>query len=176
MLKALGSFILFLVVLIIPRSAVAAYVLQYPSYMPGHKLYRVSQIIDEVKRYWHWGNLSSYRYYLNQSDKALVEAKTLFEYGQYLLAIKALERSNKALQHVPDTLKRARDEGKDIAKYKLELQEAIGEHKRLIKQVMEDTPKEFYWTPEKSDPQMLPIHQALSEAERIRSVALTNLP
>lgn len=168
MLKALGSFILFLVVLIISRPAVAAYVLPYPSYMPGHKLYRVARLIDEVKRYWYWGNLASYRYYLGQSDKALVEAKTLFEYRQYLLAINALERSDTALQRVPDSLNRAKDEGKNIEKYKREFGEAMDEHKRLIAKLKQETPEEFRWTPEKSDPQTLRIHEELNRALRLR--------
>lgn len=165
-----------LAALSIPGSAVAAYVLPYPSFMPGHKLYRVSRVVDEVKRYWYWGNLASYRYYLGQSDKALVEAKTLFEYRQYLLAFNALERSNTALQRVPDTLVRAKDEGKNIAKYRREFQEAMDEHKRLIAKLKQETPEEFTWTPEKSDSQVLPIHQALSEAERTRNDAVTKLP
>lgn len=176
MLKVLGSFIVFFAILFFPRSAVDAYVLPYPSFMPGHTLYRVARVVDEVKRYWHWGNLASFRYYLGQSDKALVEAKTLFEYRQYLLAFNALERSNTALQRVPDTLIRAKDEGKNIAKYRQEFQEAMDEHKRLIAKLKQETPEEFTWTPEKSDSQVLPIHQALSEAERTRNDAVTKVP
>ncbi len=154
----------------------ASYVLPYPSYMPGHKLYRMARFMDEVKRYWYWGNLASYRYYLGQSDKALVEAKTLFEYHQYLLAINALERSNTALQRVPGSLKRATDEGKNIEEYKRELGEAMDEHKRLIAKLKMETPEVFTWTPEKSIPQVLALHQLLSAAEYLRNDALTKLP
>lgn len=157
-----------LAALSIPGSAVAAYVLPYPSFMPGHKLYQVSRFIDEVKRYWYWGNLSSYRYYLGQSDKALVEAKTLFEYRQYLLAVNALERSNTALQRVPDTLKKAKDEGKNIEKYEREFGEAMEEHKKIIGKLLGELPEEFIWRPEREKPQMLRIQAELNRAFRFR--------
>lgn len=158
------------------QKVTAAYVLPYPSYMPGNKLYRVSRVIDEAKKYWYWGNLASYRYELEQSDKALVEAKILFEYNQYLLALDALERSNIALPRVSVSLRQARDEGKNIEKYKQEFMAALEEHKRLIVKIKKDVPEEFTWTPEKKAPQVLGLHAALSEAERIRSDALPKLP
>lgn len=164
------------VLLSFPRGSNASYVLPYPSFMPGNKLYRVSRFIDEVKRYWYWGNLSSYRYYLGQSDKALVEAKTLFEYRQYLLAVNALGRSNDALQRVPDSLKQAKNEGKDIEKYKEEFGSAMDEHKRLIAAIKEDLPEVFTWTPENSNPVVLSIHEALSQAVRKRNEIVINLP
>lgn len=156
MFKVLGSFIVFLVVLFLPRAAVAAYVLPYPSFMPGNKLYQVSRFIDKMKRYWYWGNLSSYRYYLGQSDKALIEAKTLFEYRQYLLAVNALKRSDAALQHIPDSFKGA------------EFIEAMEEHKKIIVKLLGELPEEFIWRPEREESQSLQIHEELKRALRLR--------
>lgn len=168
MVKVLGSFIVFFVVLFSPRWAVAAYVLPYPSFMPGNTLYRVSRFVDEVKRYWYSGNLSSYRYYLGQSDKALVEAKTLFEYRQYLLAVNALDRSNAALQRVPETLQWAKAEGKNIEKYEREFGEAMEEHKTIIGKLFGELPEEFIWRPEREKPQTLRIHEELNRSARLR--------
>ncbi len=176
MSKTLVSSIVFLVMLSFVPSTRATYVLPYPSSMPGHRLYRIGRLVDEAKRYWHWGNLSSYRYYLGQSDKALVEAKTLFEYSQYLLALQALERSNDMVVRATKPLVRAKEEGKDIEKYRQEFVEAMDEHKQLIVKLREETPEQFTWTPEKAAPQTLMIRQALSEAEQIRTETLTNLP
>lgn len=156
MSKTIVSLILLAVLLSFPQWSNASYVLPYPSFMPGNKLYRVSRFIDEVKRYWYWGNLSSYRYYLGQSDKALVEAKTLFEYNQYFLAIKALERSNAALQHVPDSLKGA------------EFIEAMEEHKKIIGKLLGELPEEFIWRPEREESQTLQIHEELNRSARLR--------
>ncbi len=154
----------------------AAYVLPYPSVMPGNKIYRLSRMVDTFKRYWHWGNLSSYRYFLGQSDKALVEAKTLFEYNQYLLAVGALDRSNTSLKDVPEMLRRAKDEGKNIEKYRQELMEAMDAHRRVLAKIKSDTPEEFTWTPEKSTPQLLYIHKLLGESERLRREIIPTLP
>ena len=156
MSKIIVNLILLTVVLSFPRGSYASYVLPYPSYMPGNKLYRVSRVIDELKRYWYWGNRSSYRYYLSQSDKALVEAKTLFEYNQYLLAMAALKRSNSALQHIPNSLKGA------------EFTEAMNEHKKVIGKLLNQLPEEFIWRPEREKPQTLGIHEELNRALRLR--------
>lgn len=171
-----GFAICFFLFVLLPISVHASYVLPYPSFMPGNKLYRVSRFVDEVKRYWHIGNLASYLYYLEQSDKALVEAKTLFEYHQYLLALQALERSNEKLINARTPLQSAKEEGKDIEKYRREFGEAMDEHNRLIAKIKQETPEAFTWTPEKSDSQVLDIHRALLRAERVRREALTSFP
>jgi len=78
----------------------SSYILPYPSYMPGNKLYRISRFIDSISRYWYWGNLSNIKYHQKLSDKYLVEAKVLFDYGQYFLGVEALKRSNEEIKLV----------------------------------------------------------------------------
>lgn len=85
--------IIFICFLTVP-SVRADYVLPYPSVMPGNKLYRITRIVDQLKKYWYFGNIAQIKYHLGLSDKYLVEAKTLFEYKQYLLATDALKRSS----------------------------------------------------------------------------------
>ncbi len=126
------------------------------------------RFLDEAKKYWYWGNLSSYRYYLGQSDKALVEAKTLFEYGQYLLAMEALERSNRFLQHVPDALKKAKQEGKDVEKYEREFREAMKEHRKTVVKLLDTLPEEFIWRPEDRSANQLRIREELNKALLLR--------
>lgn len=126
------------------------------------------RIFDETKRYWYWGNLSSYRYLLGQSDKALVESKTLFEYGQLSFALAALERSNYYLNQAPYRLVGAREEGKDVRRYERELHEAKAEHVKVIARLLETTPKEYFWRPEKENPTNLAIHAELIKALELR--------
>ena len=68
------------------------YVLPYPGAMPGNRLYTISKIVDYIQSWWSFGNLSQFTYQLSMADKKLVEAKTLFEYKQYLLASDGLAR------------------------------------------------------------------------------------
>jgi len=82
----------------------AEYVLPYPSAMPGNKLYRIMRIIDELKKPLYFGSITRYKYHLSLADKYLVEAKTLFEYKQYLLAVDALERSDREFQEATPLL------------------------------------------------------------------------
>ena len=67
--------------------AESQYVLPYPSAMPGSFLYKLNLVQEEILRYWYFGDFGQFKYNLGLSDKYLVEAKTLFEYKQYLLAI-----------------------------------------------------------------------------------------
>lgn len=124
--------------------------------------------MDEAKRYWYWGNFSSYRYYLGQSDKTLVEAKTLFEYHQYLLGMDALQRSNRAVQQQNIYLLRSEKEDKDVRQARQTVSEAMSEHERILKKLMEELPPEFVWIPEKQTAQVLHIRQELINAQTIR--------
>src|SRR3989344_2434627 len=97
------SMVIFLLVFVLVSRVEAAYVLPYPSYMPGNKLYTFSRFFDEVGRIWNFGSIASTKYALHLSDKYLVEAKTLFEYQQYLLALDALQRSDRQLKCLKQT-------------------------------------------------------------------------
>ena len=85
-----------------------------------------------------------------------MQAKTLFAYNQYLLAVKALDRSSAALQRVPDSLKGA------------EFIEAMNEHKKVIGKLLGELPEEFIWRPEREKPQTLRIHEELNKALLLR--------
>src|SRR5690242_19345931 len=88
---------LFLLFFFIPIFCVhAEYILPYPGPMPGNKLHKIVQIVDKFQYYWSWGNIARANYFMDLSDKYLVEAKTLFEYKQYLLGVESLKRSDAA--------------------------------------------------------------------------------
>ncbi len=146
----------------------ADYVLPYPSYMPGNKLYRVSRVLDSLKRYWYFGSIASFRYHLGLADKYLVEAKTLFEYKQYALAVDALKRSDVHVTLLPTYHKRAVQEGKDVSLLTVKLQDAMAVHGEVINRLIIELPEEFHWTPEKEEPTLLPIRKILAESIAIR--------
>lgn len=150
------------------RSVHASYVLPYPSYMPGNTLYKVSRLIDSVKQYWYWGNLAQVKYYLGLSDKYLVETKTLFEYKQYALGVDALTRSTEAFQKLPDLVVAGQKEGKDMAPSITLIGEAAGEHKRVLEYMKDESPSQFRWTPEKTSPSDLFLHQDIEKALSVR--------
>lgn len=139
--------ILLVMLLCVPR--IYAYTLPYPSYMPGHRLYKVSRIFDSLKSYWYWGTIAQSKYHRSLSDKYLVEAKTLFEYKQYLLAVDALNRSN---EHI-----------------KTFSHEQMKIHRDVLEQLKQALPKEFLWQPEKQTSTLLPLHKLLDEAIKLRN-------
>lgn len=146
----------------------AEYVLPYPSYMPGNKLYTVSRIVDRISKYWYWGSIASLKYHLKMSDKYLIEAKTLFEYKQYLLAVDALKRSNGEFQKTPQSLLGAKKEGKDIIQLEKTVKEATQTHVYILNRLRETMPTEFNWTPEKQKPITLRIGSLLEKSIQVR--------
>ncbi len=152
-------------------SVFADYVLPYPSYMPGNKMYTVSRMIDKIKKYWYWGSIGGMKYHLSLSDKYLVEAKTLFEYKQYLLAADALLRSNKEFQEVPRFLVQAKDEGKDTSVLEQTVKDAGNVHISVLEVLKAQLPAEFTWTPEKTAPTILPISTLIDTSIKIRGHA-----
>ncbi len=149
----------------------AEYVLPYPGYMPGNKLYRVSRLIDHLKEPFFFGNISAYTYHLGLSDKYLVEAKTLFEYKQYLLASDALLRSDSAFARVPVYLKRAASEGKDVSAFVVLLRDASLRHIQVLTGLEAGLPDTFEWKPEKTNATALRIQDMIRQSIMVRSNA-----
>ena len=112
------------------------YVLPYPSYMPGNKLYTIHLILETFSKYWHFGDFGQFSYNLRESDKYLVETKTLFEYQQYLLGYKALNKSNDFFIKVEPSLIKAKQNGKDITEKKNTLEQASKKHIEVLQRII----------------------------------------
>lgn len=168
----LVSVLMLAVFLVRPQPAQAAYVLPYPSYMPGNTLYAIAKAIDRVKAYWYRGDIAALRYHMGLSDKYLVEAKTLFEYKQYLLGISALQRSDAEFETVPRFLAAAGRNGKDIRVLKQTFVEASVAHTEILSRLMVELPASFTWTPEKRQPSILPLRELLEQSVSVRRVAV----
>lgn len=166
----------FIVLLITSSVKASEYVLPYPSYMPGHKLYNVSYFLDFLKQYWHWGTLASIMYRMNLADKNLVEAKTLFEYKQYLLALDALQRSNSNVSFFIPLLVKARDEGKDIHQMNTLVMRELESHITILDTVQRVVPDTFLWRPEKLPPTQLDLYKDITDAIAIRNQMKNSLP
>ncbi len=161
--------IVLLVLIAISRPAFATYSLPYPSYMPGNKLYTISRFFDRVRGWWSWGSIATFKYNLSLADKYLVEAKTLFEYKQYLLAVDALRRSDEKVRLLPVSLQAAKNGGKNIELLQSIMNEAMDAHIGVLTDLKVRMPSKFLWQPEKSAPTSLPLGQLLeaSKEERI---------
>lgn len=164
-------FFAFLLSLIFHHSSViyaSDYVLPYPSYMPGNKLYAVSKIAESLKSWWYWGSIGQTKYHMMLADKYLVEAKTLFEYKQYVLAIKALQASNEHIAHVPKYIALGESRGVNMVHFKSLLTAEKDVHRAVLLKLKAELPKMFIWTPEKATPTTLDIEGLLSRAITLR--------
>lgn len=167
MKKFLILTILFLV-LTGKASAASTYVLPYPSTMPGGFTYKLHLVWEKLMQYWYFGDFGQFEYNLKESDKYLVEGKTLFEYNQYLLGFKALQKSNVYFIKILPYLTNATKHGKDTIGKRQLLREASQKHIEVLLKIREDTPATFNWTPEKNPSALLDIHQLLNKSILLR--------
>lgn len=157
--------------LIISKSvtfAYLSYVLPYPSAMPGNKVYILRLVLEQIEKYWYFGNLSQFKYNLSLSDRYLVEAKTLFEYNQFLLAYRALQKSDNYFSKTPYFLLLAKKEGKDISEKQAILLSASEKHQEVLKLLETQLPAVYTWTPEKEKSSTLQIKNSIERSIKIR--------
>lgn len=121
-------------------SAETDYVLPYPSYMPGNKLYVVKEVWDKFLGLFMFGNFTKFTFELHLADRKLVEAKTLYEYKQTALAKKALEQYRLHMQVLPVLLKNAQKEGKNISQKEKLLQSALKTHAVILRELSAISP------------------------------------
>lgn len=152
--------------------AQSSYVLPYPDEMPGSIFYRFHLVLKNFGKYWFFGNIGQFTYTLKQADKYLVEAKTLFEYKQYLLGADALQKSNVYFKEAPAFLEKAVSEGKNMTEKRKLLKEAAKKHIEILKDIKVNTPEVFNWTPEKSPSTILFLKEDLEKAIKIREAVL----
>ena len=123
-------------------------------------------------QFWYFGDFGQFAYNLKESDKYLVQAKTLFEYNQYLLGYKALQKSNLYFQKVKPYLLAARGHGKNIQEKMNVLQQAALKHSEVLEKLQHDLPQEVTWQPEKAASTQLHIFELLQQSEIIRKNVL----
>lgn len=148
------------------------YVLPYPSVMPGSKTYKLHLLWEKLMKYWYFGNFAQFRYNLNQSDKYLVEAKTLFEYKQYLLAYSALQKSDLYFKEAPLYLKKALKENKNVVQKQNVFKSAEKKHLEVLNDLISQVPLKFEWKDEKSSSITLDLHKAIINSIEIREQSL----
>ena len=165
------TFLSFLIFLLSTQFVFAdsQYVLPYPSSMPGSFLYKLRVITEPLFKLWYFGDLARFKYDLKQSDKYLVEAKTLFEYKQYLLAVDSLKKSDNYFEAAKKDLKIA-EKRKNIQEQELILKEASLKHIEIIEWLRQNTPETFFWRPEKTVPTNLNIWRNLDASIKIREI------
>lgn len=165
-------FVLFFFLYTSPVFAESSYVLPYPSSMPGSSLYKVHILYENISKYWYFGDFGQFKYDLRYADKYLVEAKTLFEYKQYLLAYSALEKSNYYFSKISGDLKKAQGSNKNITEKENIFQEASGKHIETLESLKTEVPAKFVWIPEKGNPSNLNIHKLIDDSIKIRESVL----
>ncbi len=156
--------------LLLPQVSFAKsdYVLPYPSTMPDGLSYRIHLVYEKISKYWYFGDFGQFAYNLKLTDKYLVEAKTLFEYKQYLLGYKALQKSDSYFVKILPVIVNAKINGKNIASKKRILEEASGKHIETLEKIRNNIPNVFLWQPEKSLPTTLNLGKIINQSIQLR--------
>lgn len=162
--------LLFLFAIKISVSAQTSYVLPYPDEMPGSKFYAISKLQEVFLEYWSFGSFAKAKFHMKYSDKYLVEAKTLYEYNQYLLAQDSLIQSNNHYKHIKEYIVQAKNENKDVSLLTQTLINQTLVHKEFLEKIKVLTPKSFVWNPEKGGKSELGIHNLIDYSIKIRNL------
>lgn len=158
-----GLTTLILTILFTAKVFAQGYVLPYPGFMPGHPLYKISEIVSQAQEWWSFGSFAKFKYHLAMADKKLIEAKTLFEYKQYLLASQALPQYEDHLRKTNFYLRRAENEDKNISEKRIVFEKAIAKHREVLMRLRQELPENFLWVPEKAQPQTIEIKRILEK-------------
>jgi len=105
---------------------------------------------------------------MSLADKYIVEAKTLFEYKQYLLGTDALARSDAQFFQISRHLFAAKQNGKDSTLLRDKMLEESIVHERLLTRLMVDVPETFVWEPENAKSSTLSLYTLLKSSIDIR--------
>ena len=162
--------LMFIVLKCLPSNAFAesSYVLPYPSAMPGNIFYKLNLIKEEILKYWYFGDFGQFHFNLKRSDKYLVEAKTLFDYKQYLLALLALQKSDKYFGKIYPNLLSAKNKGKKLAEKETIFKEAAKKHIEELTKLKSSVPSVFAWTPERELPTNLKLWESIDTSILLR--------
>lgn len=172
LLKIFFVFILFLIFFTKSAFAESSYVLPYPSSMPGNIFYKAHLVWGKIMEYWYFGSFGQFAYNLKQSDKYLVEAKTLFEYNQYFLGVKALKKSNAYYKNIKKYLIAAEKEGKDIKEKEELFNSAFLKHQEVLEKMRTEIPEKFLWQEEKDKPTLLDLEKIVNNSIKLRKDSL----
>ncbi len=151
-----------------PVLAQSTYVLPYPSSMPGTLSYKIHLLYENISKYWYFGDFGQFNYNLKMADKYLVEVKTLFEYKQYLLGYKALQRSDYYFVNVLPNLIKAERDKKNILQKRMMLKQAAQKHIEILEKLQMDNPDIFNWQPERTSSTLLDIKGKIISSINIR--------
>lgn len=166
--------LVYAIILLSPGKVLAesSYVLPYPSAMPGSVFYKLDLVKEFLMKYWYFGDLAQFDFNLQESDKYLVEAKTLFEYKQYLLGYYALIKSDNYFKLAKPHLKDAENHGKNIDDKVKILDNAAAKHIEVLEEVKRQVPANIYWQPEKSKGTNLDLINTINYSIKIRGSAI----
>ncbi len=164
LVKILSLGLLFLFVFVQSSFASASYTLPYPGIMPGNKIYVASELFDTLKKYYTFGDFAKFKYYLSQSDKYLVEAQILFEYGQYPLAKRSLEKSDMHFSQLRNVLESAKKKNKNIVEKEEVLYLASEKHIEVLEKLVKTVPSNFTWKAEKKEPVFIDIKNIINSS------------
>lgn len=165
-------FFLFSFFLVQSTPSYAIYVLPYPSVMPEGIAYKLHLALEAAQRFWYFGDFGQFTYNLKESDKYLVEAKTLFDYDQYLLGYNALQKSDEYFSKTLPLLLHARKNHKNIQEFRALLTNASQKHIEVLSFLEKNIPHSVIWRPEKSGAVFLPLQNEINHAIHVRVLFL----
>lgn len=113
------------------------YQLPYPGLLPGHPLYFLKVIRDNILLFTTRDNLKKATLYLHLSDKNMSTALSLINEGKEQAAIDQLELGERRFLLIPPTLQELKSQGGEYSNdFIIDLNQSNQKHREVITQVI----------------------------------------
>jgi len=113
------------------------YQLPYPGLLPGHPLYILKILRDNILLFTTRDNLKKSKLYLHLSDKNMATAIALINEGKEQTAIKQLELAEQRFLLIPPTLQELKKQGGEYpSDFIIDLHQSNQKHREVITEVI----------------------------------------
>jgi len=114
------------------------YQLPFPGILPGHPLYFLKSLRDQILIFTTRDKAKKANLYLRLSDRHMSAAEALVNDGKELLAVSELNRAEEMFLEIPDMLKDLKSQGGDYPEeLVLDLNQSNLKHREVIANVLE---------------------------------------
>ncbi len=116
---------------------VVVYQLPYPGLLPGHPLYFLKVMRDNILLFTTRDNFKKAKLYLHLSDKNIATAVSLINEGKEQVAIDQLQLGERRFLMIPPTLQELKSQGGEYSSdFIIDLNQSNQKHREIITQVI----------------------------------------
>lgn len=118
------------------------YPLPYPGILPDHPLYSLKMLRDRIMDFLIRDPFKKAEFLILMADKRLGAGKTLIESQKADLGQTTINKGEDYLLRAIETIKSAKEQGKDVGGLTVKLESSISKHLEVIGEVLQKAPEQ----------------------------------